>query len=491
MKLTTVLHRAGLAADACGHDPEVSGIAADSRQVRPRMIFAAIAGGSADGRAYIDQALQNGACAIVSTPDACAAVRQTRPDIATVATDNPRHALAVMAAALMPAMPGHVVAVTGTNGKTSTVEFLRQIWQQQGRAAASIGTLGIIAPTVPALSGPSLTTPDSVTMALTLGTLHEHGVDDIAIEASSHGLAQCRLDGVPIAAAGFSNLTRDHLDYHGDMDGYRAAKLRLFDTLLPAGGLAVANADMDGATLEALRSIATNRGLDLRLVGEGGDAIRLLRATPRPDGQVLELECGGTRREVETRLPGRYQVDNMLLAAGLAAADMDGVRAALDCLPALVGVRGRMEHAATLPNGAAVYVDFAHTPDALERLLQSLRPHASGRLVVVFGAGGDRDRGKRPLMGEVATRLADMAIVTDDNPRTEDAAAIRRDVMAGAPGAMDIGGRRNAIAEGLSRLKAGDVMVVAGKGHEQGQKIGTTVLPFDDVSVIRKLAGQP
>lgn len=491
MQLTTALHRAGLPTDGCGHDPEVSGITADSRQVRPRMIFAAIAGNRADGRAFITQALQQGACAIISTPDACAAVRQAGHDIACIATDDPRHALSVMAAALMPAMPGHVVAVTGTNGKTSTVEFVRQIWQHQGHAAASIGTLGIISPTVPALSGPSLTTPDGVTMALTLGTLHEHGVDDIAIEASSHGLAQRRLDGVPLAAAGFSNLTRDHLDYHGDMDSYRAAKLRLFDTLLPPGGLAVANADMEGATLEALRAIAMKRGLDLRLVGEGGDAIRLLRVTPRPDGQVLDVECNGTRHEVATRLPGRYQVDNMLLAAGLAASSRDMMSAAINCLPALVGVRGRMEHAVTLPNGAAVYVDYAHTPDALERLLLSLRPHASGRLVAVFGAGGDRDRGKRPLMGAVAGRLADMAIVTDDNPRTEDAAAIRREVMAGAPDASDIGGRRQAIAEGLSRLKAGDVMVVAGKGHEQGQTVGTTVLPFDDVSVIRELANAP
>ncbi|RBM05231.1 UDP-N-acetylmuramoyl-L-alanyl-D-glutamate--2,6-diaminopimelate ligase [Novacetimonas cocois] len=487
MKLTTVLRRAGLVADTGGHDPDVTGISADSRQIGPGMIFAALPGSRADGRAYIAQALHQGACGLVSTSDACA--QYEGHGVACIATHDPRHTLAVMAAALMPAMPGHVVAVTGTNGKTSTVEFLRQIWRHEARMAASIGTLGIVSPDAPVAAGPSLTTPDSVTLAKTLCTLGEHGVTDVAMEASSHGLEQRRLDGVPITAAGFSNLTRDHLDYHGSTGAYRTAKLRLFDTLLPDGGLAAANADMDPATLDALRAIAARRGLRLRLVGERGDAIRLLRAIPRPEGQVLTLEHGGATREVSIPLPGRFQVDNLLLAAALSGPHDADVNAALDCLPFLTGVRGRMEHAATLPNGAAIYVDYAHTPDALERLLLSLRPHATGRLVAVFGAGGDRDRGKRPLMGDVAARLADDVIVTDDNPRSEEAASIRQQIMAAAPTASNIGGRRQAIAEGLSRLKAGDVMVVAGKGHEQGQIIGTTVLPFDDVSIIRELTG--
>ena len=307
------------------------------------------------------------------------------------------------------------------------------------------------------------------------------------MEASSHGLDQFRLDGVRLAAAAFTNLTRDHLDYHGTLDAYRKAKLRLFEELLLVGAPAVADADMDTATLAALQEIAARRRLDLRTVGERGTQFRLIEARPRPDGQDLTVLVDGRQRQVVLNLPGRFQADNALVAAALTEAL--GLADVLDRLPELRGVRGRMERAVRLPNGATVYVDYAHTPDALERLLSALRPHTIGRLHVVFGAGGDRDRGKRPLMGEVAARLADVAIVTDDNPRGEDPASIRAAVHAACPDALEIGDRAKAIEAALNDLAAGDVLVVAGKGHEQGQIIRGTVLPFDDVSVIRHLAG--
>jgi len=376
------------------------------------------------------------------------------------------------------------VAVTGTNGKTSTVEFLRQIWSAR-HPAASLGTLGVIAPGF--APGAGLTTPDPVRLAATLAALARAGIQHAAMEASSHGLDQFRLDGVRLAAAAFTNLTRDHLDYHGSEQAYRTAKLRLFRELLPRGAPLVASADMDATTLAALRDVAAVRGLDLRTVGERGDAIRLIAARPQPDGQALTIAIDGVRRDVFLPLPGRFQADNALLAAALAMAL--GERDALDRLATLQGVRGRLELAARLPNGAAVYVDYAHTPDALERLLTALRPHTSGRLHVVFGAGGDRDRGKRPLMGAAAARFADITIVTDDNPRSEDPAAIRAAVIATCPGGREIGGRERAIAVAIDGLAAGDVLAVAGKGHEQGQTIGERVIPFDDVSVVRTLVG--
>jgi UDP-N-acetylmuramoyl-L-alanyl-D-glutamate--2,6-diaminopimelate ligase len=398
---------------------------------------------------------------------------------------EPRQSLARIAAMLAGPQPDMVVAVTGTNGKTSTVEFTRQLWASTGTSAASLGTLGLIAPGFD--PGPGLTTPDPVSLAETLAGLARHGVNRAAMEASSHGLDQFRLDGVQLAAAAFTNLTRDHLDYHGTLEAYRQAKLRLFETLLPAGSPAIAHSDMDAETLDALRSIALRRGLDLRTVGEQGTRFRLIETQPLPDGQDLTLLVDGQRRHVVLGLPGRFQADNVLLAAALVEAL--GLSDVLDRLPVLRGVRGRMERAARLPNGAVAYVDYAHTPDALDRLLTALRPHTNGRLHVVFGAGGDRDRGKRPLMGQAALRFADAVIVTDDNPRTEAPATIRSAILAACPGAMEIGDRAKAIETALNNLAAGDVLVVAGKGHEQGQIVGANVLPFDDVSVIRRLAG--
>ena len=448
---------------------EIGGVTEDSRKAGPGMLFAALPGTRADGRAFIADAVARGAAAVLAPPgtDWPAAV----PPRPLIIAKEPRRALARIASALAGRQPRMVVAVTGTNGKTSTAEFLRQIWRMGGETAASLGTLGLIAPGFP--PGPGLTTPDPVTLAQTLAALAEAGVEHVAMEASSHGLDQFRLDGVRLMAGAFTNLTRDHLDYHGTMAAYRAAKLRLFAELLPPGAPARASTTLDAETLAALRAIALGKRLDFRVVGP--DA-----ATPRPDGQ--DITVGG--RSLFLPLAGRFQADNAVLAAALA--DATGLDGALDRLTRLTGVRGRLELAARLPNGAAAYVDYAHTPDAVTRLIAALRPHTEGRLHLVFGAGGDRDPGKRRLMGEAA-RAADAVIVTDDNPRSEDPAAIREAVRAGCPDARDIGDRAAAIAAALNLLQPGDVLAVAGKGHEQGQTIGGTVLPFDDVSVIRQL----
>ncbi len=462
---------------------EIAGITADSRRVAPGFLFAALPGSRTDGRDFIAEAVSRGAVAVLA-PQGTVWPPGVPPRL-LLEDPEPRRRLAQLAAGLAGRQPRVVVAVTGTNGKTSTVEFLRQIWEAGDKPAASLGTLGVIAPGFD--PGPGLTTPDPVRLAETLASLAHSGVQHAAMEASSHGLDQFRLDGVRLAAAAFTNLTRDHLDYHGSVDAYRAAKLRLFDELLLPGSPAIASSDADGATLTALTEIAQRRRLSLRTVGENGTALRLLEARPMPDGQVLRLLVAGTRREIELPLPGRFQADNALMAAALAMAV--GELGALDRLSSLHGVRGRLELTARLPNGAAVYVDYAHTPDALERLLTALRPHTSGRLHVVFGAGGDRDRGKRPLMGAAAARFADVAIVTDDNPRSEDPALIRAAVLAACPGGREAGDRERAIAEAMNGLGPGDVLAVAGKGHEQGQTIGGTVIPFDDVSVVRRLAG--
>ncbi len=483
---------------------EITGITADSRAVTPGMIFAALPGAvpgalpgglreaAADGRRFIGDAVARGAAAIL-VPAGTHWPPGIPPRPLLIEAD-PRRRLAEIAVALAGPMPRCITAITGTNGKTSTVEFLRQIIAMAGMPAASLGTLGLIAPDLsePGLSasdltasgsapGGSLTTPDPVMLAATMARLKGTGIDHVALEASSHGLDQSRLDGLRLAAAGFTNLTRDHLDYHGDLARYRAAKLRLFEALLPRGAPALAMADLDRETLAALRVLRP----DMATVGEGGSAIDLLEARPIPQGQTLTIRAGGRRHEIVLPLPGRFQADNALLAAGLARAlGFDG---AFEHLAGLAPVRGRLERAGVLANGAAAYVDYAHTPDALERLLAALRPHATGRLILVFGAGGDRDRGKRPLMGAVAAVHADVAIVTDDNPRSEAPAAIRAEILASCPAAFEIGDRRAAIEAGVGMLRPGDVLAVAGKGHEQGQIIGDAVLPFDDAAIVRAL----
>ena len=465
----------------------VSALTADSRAVRPGTLFAALPGTHVDGRTFIAAAVQAGACAVLAPPGT--PWPQGVAPCPLVECENPRRALALMAAALAGPQPAYLAAITGTNGKTSTADFIRQLWALQGLSASAIGTLGLTGANPTGITLPPLTTPDPVTLADTLATLERAGVHHVALEASSHGLEQGRLDGLHLSAAGFSNLTRDHLDYHGTLDAYRQAKLHLLSDILPPGGLAAANADMDSPTLDAIRRIAKTRNLRLRLVGEQGDTLRLLEHRALPHGQELRLSCAGHIQTLTLGLPGRFQADNALLATALAAQNDADLPALLALLPQLQGVRGRMERAVVLPNGASAYVDYAHTPDALARLLASLRPHALGKLVVVFGAGGDRDRGKRPLMGQEAAVGADIAIITDDNPRTENAAAIRAAVRTGAPQALEIADRRSAIAEALSLLGPGDVLVVAGKGHEQGQIVGDTVLPFDDASVLRALTG--
>jgi UDP-N-acetylmuramoyl-L-alanyl-D-glutamate--2,6-diaminopimelate ligase len=457
---------------------DICGITADSRAVQPGFMFAALPGAKADGRTFIAEAVARGAVAVLA-PEGTAWPDGV-PPCALVTDPAPRQRLAKIAVELAGPMPAHIAAVTGTNGKTSTVDFLRQILHLAGRRAASLGTLGVIAPGMDPQE--TLTTPDAVTLANTLAGLAKAGIGYAALEASSHGLAQSRLDGLRLETAGFTNITRDHLDYHGSFAAYRTAKLRLFEVLLPRGAPAVAMADIEKETLSALRGIAVRRGLDLRLVG-------VAQARALPGGQEVLANMSGARRREILNLPGRFQADNAVLAAALAEAM--GVPDALAFLPNLQGVRGRLERAAVLDNGAAAYVDYAHTPDAIARVLTALRPHASGKLVIVFGAGGDRDAGKRPLMGAAAARLADAVIVTDDNPRREDPAAIRAAIMAACPEGSEIAGRRDAIAAGLSMLQADDVLVVAGKGHEQGQTIGTTTIPFDDAAVIRDLAGAP
>ncbi len=453
----------------------IRGITADSRAVRPGYVFAALPGGRADGRAFIGDAVARGAIAVLA-PEGTKWPPGVPPR--PLLTDPaPRRRLARLAVELAGRLPARLVAVTGTNGKTSTVDFLRQILCLDGRRAASLGTLGVIAEGVPPAT--SLTTPDPVTLANTLAALAAAGITDAALEASSHGIVQSRLDGLRFAAAGISNLTRDHLDYHGSLEAYRAAKLQLFEALLPRGAPVLAMADLEAETLAALRGIAAARELDLRLVEVAAVAL--------PEGQDVTIRIGGRTWHKKLNLPGRFQADNAALAAGLAEAI--GVRDPFALLSRLVGVRGRLERAAVLGNGAAAYVDYAHTPDAIERVLAALRPHAAGRLVIVFGAGGDRDRGKRPLMGAAAAAGADVAIVTDDNPRGEAPAAIRAAILAAAPAAIEIADRRAAIAAGLEMLRPGDVLVVAGKGHEQGQIVGDRVLQFDDAAVIRALAG--
>ena len=486
MRLDELAAAIGLTIPGDAAPTPIEDLALDSRAVRRGSLFAALPGERSDGRRFIAEAVAAGAAAVLApSGTAWPAGVPPRP---LLLHDEPGRALAVIAALQAGAQPERIVAVTGTNGKTSTVEFLRQFWQLAGIPSASLGTLGVVGGTT-RTQGPALTTPDCIALACMLAALAREGVRAAAIEASSHGLSQHRLDGVHLQAAGFSNLTRDHLDYHGTLAEYRGAKLRLFEALLPEGGIAAANADMDADTLAALAAITARRRQTLRLVGERGDTIRLLRARPLPDGQVLEVEALGRRHEITLALPGRFQADNVLLAAALAEPEPEALERTLADATHLTGVRGRMERAVRLTDGATAYVDYAHTPDALARLLTSLRPHALGRLVLVFGAGGDRDRGKRPLMGEAAARLADLAIVTDDNPRSEPPASIRAEILAACPDAIEIGDRAEAIAVGLDMLRSGDVLVVAGKGHEQGQTIAGRTLPFDDRAVIRRLAG--
>jgi UDP-N-acetylmuramoyl-L-alanyl-D-glutamate--2,6-diaminopimelate ligase len=399
--------------------------------------------------------------------------------VAFVRVDDARRTLARAAARLLPRQPETMVAVTGTSGKTSVVAFVRQIWMRRGLRAASIGTLGVAGPGVD--SPGALTTPDPVELHRTLERLTAAGITHAAIEASSHGLDQRRLDGVRLLAGAFTNLSRDHLDYHRDLDAYFAAKLRLFETLIPPGGAAVVDADHEHA--RAVLATATARGLRTMTVGRRGRDIRLVETGIEGFAQTMVVEHAGRKLRIRLPLVGEFQVENALVAAGLAIATGEDPQPVFAALESLEGAKGRLELVGR-KDGAPIFVDYAHKPDALAKALAALRPYAERRLLLVFGAGGDRDPGKRPLMGAIAAQHADRVIVTDDNPRSEEPAAIRAAILAAAPGSLEIGDRREAIRRAISEMKPGDVLLIAGKGHESGQIVGNRVLPFTDQEAV-------
>ena len=453
---------------------EFRGLTADSREVKPGFLFAALSGTRTDGARFIEDAVKRGAAAVLGVPGAAEQVKKL--GIPFLPAANPRQRLAQMAAEFYGAQPREIAAVTGTNGKTSVAAFLRQIWAFQGRRAASLGTIGIDSPSGHVSLGH--TTPDPVRLHAELLRLKQEGVDHLALEASSHGLDQYRLDGVKISAAGFTNITRDHLDYHTDFADYLEAKLRLFSDLVKEGGAAVVN--MDAGHAQDFIAAAKRRRLKIFTVGAQGDDLRLVTQMPHADGQDLTVRYQGREHAIALPLAGSFQASNAAVAAGLALALGDCAEAVFAALATLKGAPGRLDLVARTRQGAAIYVDYAHTPDAIETVLKALRPHVKGRLHIVFGCGGDRDRGKRPLMAAAAQHLADTVIVTDDNPRSEDPAAIRREVLAGAPGLREIAGRAEAIRSAVAGLGENDALVIAGKGHEDYQIIGTEVLPFSD-----------
>ena len=459
-------------------DLVVTGISSDSRTVAPGNLFFALAGSKTDGSAFAADAAAKGAAAIVTTKNTSV----SGLSIPVIRVDDPRRMLALSAANFAGTQPKTMVAVTGTAGKTSVASFTRQIWAQVGLAAAQIGTTGVIAPNRNDYG--SLTTPDPVTLHKLLAELADEGVTHAAMEASSHGLDQRRLDGVKLAAGAFTNLGRDHMDYHPTVEHYFQSKMRLFDTLLPNGAPAVIYSDDEwsGKATAAARAAS----LDVCTVGRKGEFLSLKRVEHFRDKQVAEVHVGADIFEVHLPLAGDFQIANALVSAGLAIVTGVPAARAFQALHHIKGAPGRLELVGQTRDGALCYVDYAHKPDALENVLASVRPFTTGRIVVVFGCGGDRDKGKRPIMGEVATRLADVTIVTDDNPRSEVAVQVRAEIMAGAPGAIEIGDRAHAIRNAVGMLRSGDTLIVAGKGHEEGQIIGDTVLPFSDHEEIRK-----
>jgi UDP-N-acetylmuramoyl-L-alanyl-D-glutamate--2,6-diaminopimelate ligase len=459
-------------------EARVTGFAIDHRKVAPGNVFGAFQGTAFNGEEFIPAAVDAGAIAVVARPEAAVA------GAVHIADANPRGAFADIAARFFKPFPEHLAAVTGTNGKTSTAEMTRQLWRMSGHNAASIGTLGITTSDERVRTG--LTTPDIVTFLSNMAGLAREGVSHAIFEASSHGLDQHRIAGVPVSVVAFTNLSRDHLDYHGTMEAYFEAKMRLFDEIASQDATAVIWAD-DGWSGKAI-SRAKERPLRLITVGQQGQGIQLVSREPTQLGQTLDIVLQGEASKVKLPLIGAYQAANALVSAGVAIASGCNADEVIANLARLQPVRGRLERAAISRSGAPVYVDYAHTPDGLEAAIAALRPHTKGKLLLVFGAGGDRDAGKRPLMGVVAARDADLAIVTDDNPRTEDAAAIRQAVLAGCPDARDIGDRREAIGEAIRLAAAEDIVLIAGKGHEVGQIIGDTVYPFDDVEVSRECA---
>jgi len=468
-------------------DSEVTGFAIDHRKVTRGNVFGAFKGAMFNGEDFIPAAIERGAVAVVARPQA-----EVGEQAVHLADERPRRLFAQLASKYFAPYPNTVVAVTGTNGKTSTVEMTRQIWRMLGHRSASIGTLGVTTSDDQVKTG--LTTPDIVTFLNNMAGMKRMGITHVAYEASSHGLDQYRAEGVPLAAAAFTNFSRDHLDYHPDMDSYFEAKMRLFDEVIEPGRTAVVWAD-DAKSAEVIER-ARRRGLQVMTVGRKGETIRLVEQSPSPLGQTLVVEHGGNPYRLALPLIGAYQASNVMTAAALVLATGGEWKDVFGAMGRVSPVRGRLERAVISRAGAPVYVDYAHTPDALEAAIAALRPHVDkaggGKLITVFGAGGDRDQGKRVPMGEVAARLSDVVIVTDDNPRTEDPAKIRAEVLAGArsvnSGAIEVAGRKEAIARALEMAAGGDIVLLAGKGHETGQIVGTRVLPFDDALVARECA---
>ena len=460
----------------------IGGVAVDSRKVKPGDAFVAVPGTKADGLAFVPAAIAAGAVAIVAEKSPAAPLPE---GVALVRVDDARRALALAAAKVHPNQPRVIAAVTGTSGKTSVTVFARQIWTALGCKAASIGTIGVVSPRGEDYG--ALTTPDPVELYGTLDRLAGEGVSHLAIEASSHGLDQRRLDGLRIAAAAFTNISRDHLDYHGTAEAYLTAKLRLFSTLLPPGSAAVIDVDHDGAA--DVLAAATARKLEVLTVGRNGDGIRLVDAAIDGLAQTIDVAHGGRRHRLRLPLVGEFQVENALVAAGLAIATGAEPGAIFAAVEHLAGAKGRLELVGQ-KNGAPIFVDYAHKPDALAKALEALRPYAKRHLVVVFGCGGDRDRGKRPIMGAIAVAKADRVIVTDDNPRSEVPARIRAEILAGAVGATEIGDRGEAIRRAVATLEPSDALLIAGKGHESGQIIGDRVLPFTDHAAVAAALGE-
>jgi UDP-N-acetylmuramoyl-L-alanyl-D-glutamate--2,6-diaminopimelate ligase len=480
VKLRDLLPEAAIDARQAAID--IAGLAADSRKVKSGFLFIAIAGAKADGAHFAKQAVTAGAVAVAAEQRP----QGLPPAVAFIQVKNARRALAVAAAKFYPRQPQTIAAVTGTSGKTSVAAFTRQIWSTLGFQSASIGTVGLVSPQGERYG--SLTTPDPVDLHHTLDQLAGEGVTHLALEASSHGLDQRRLDGVRIAAGGFTNLSRDHLDYHPTIEAYLAAKLRLFEDLIVDGGTAVVGIDdcYAGQVVDAARK----RRLKIMTVGEQGEDIKLAGGSIEGFAQVIDIVHGGRRYKVKLPLVGAFQVQNAVLAAGLAIATGAEPARTFAALEHLTGAKGRLELVGNR-NGAPIFIDYAHKPDALKKALASLRPYAKGKLTVVFGAGGDRDSGKRPIMGRVAVEGADKVIVTDDNPRSESPVAIRAAILADAPGAAEIGDRAEAIRKAIADLKSGDVLLIAGKGHETGQIVGDRVLPFSDHdAVVAALQGR-
>lgn len=458
-------------------DVEITSLTADSRQVEGFSLFAALPGDKLDGRDYIESAIENGASAILSLPGLA------DMPVPYIAVENPRKKYAKFAARIYAGQPKIIAAMTGTNGKSSTIEFLRQIWSFAGKKSACFGTLGVTTDT--GVLPLTHTTPDAVALHQTLQNLSQEGITHAGMEASSHGLAQYRLDGVKLSAVGFSNLTQDHFDYHSDMEDYFTAKSRLFTELAASHTPAVIN--VDGEYGRRMAGVAKSAGLDVLTVGWAGDDIRISEITPRSASQSLELVWAGKRHKIELPLAGEFQVLNAVSALGLAVKTGVAPETALKALAHLHGVAGRMEKAGMSKTGAPVFIDFAHTPDGLEKLLRGVRPHTQGKIIVIFGCGGDRDPDKRIKMGGIAAKLADVAIVTDDNSRSENPASIRSAVMKGCPDATEIGDREAAIKYGIGLLEKGDCLVIAGKGHETGQITGGKAIPFNDVTVAKSV----